>query len=143
MEDKKIIVLKGVSIVFSELKDKGYGRSITIDATDENIQKQINEWVKANNIKGGEAKYKKYTSEKDGKTTVQYSFKLSEYTQISGKTEDGVTYGEKELGYGAIVNLQARAFEYENKFGKGISASLDGVFVTKPAANNVMSNIAE
>lgn len=143
MEDKKIIVLKGVSIVFSELKDKGYGRSITIDATDENIQKQINEWVKANNIKGGEAKYKEYTSEKDGKTTVQYSFKLSEYTQISGKTEDGVTYGEKELGYGAIVNLQARAFEYENKFGKGISASLDGIFVTKPAANNVMSNIAE
>ena len=51
--------------------------------------------------------------------------------------------GEKELGYGAVVNLQARAFEYKNKFGEGISASLDGVFILEPAKNNVMANIAE
>lgn len=139
MEDnKKVIVLKGVSVIFSELTDKGYGRSITIDATNTDVQKQITGWVKANNINGGTPKFKDYT-DKEGTTTKQYAFKLSEYTQIAGK--DGMD--EKSLGYGAVVNLQARAFEYENKFGKGISASLDGIFVVEPCKNTVMSNIAE
>ena len=137
--DNKIIVLTHVNVIFSELVDKGFGRSITIDATDKEIQKAITEWVKANNINGGTPKFKEYTNEKDGKTTIQYNFKLSDYTQINGK--DGL--GEKELGYGAVVNLQARAYEYENKFGKGISSSLDGIFVVEPTKNTVMANIAE
>ena len=137
--DNKIIVLTHVNVIFSELVDKGFGRSITIDATDKEIQKSITEWVKANNINGGTPKFKEYTNEKDGKTTIQYNFKLSDYTQINGK--DGL--GEKELGYGAEVNLQARAYEYENKFGKGISSSLDGIFVVEPTKNTVMANIAE
>lgn len=137
--DNKIIVLTHVNVIFSELVDKGFGRSITIDATDKEVQKSITEWVKANNINGGTPKFKEYTNEKDGKTTVQYNFKLSDYTQINGK--DGL--GEKELGYGAVVNLQARAYEYENKFGKGISSSLDGIFVVEPTKNTVMANIAE
>lgn len=136
-ENSKLIVLKGVNVIFSELTDKGYGRSITIDATKPEIQKQITEWVKANNINGGTPKFKDYT-DKEGKTTKQYSFKLSEYTQIAGKDLD-----EKSLGYGAVINLQARAFEYENKFGKGISASLDGIFIIEPCKNTVMANIAE
>lgn len=137
--DNKIIVLTHVNVIFSELVDKGFGRSITIDATDKEIQKSITEWVKANNINGGTPKFKEYTNEKDGKITIQYNFKLSDYTQINGK--DGL--GEKELGYGAVVNLQARAYEYENKFGKGISSSLDGIFVVEPTKNTVMANIAE
>ena len=137
--DNKIIVLTHVNVIFSELVDKGFGRSITIDATDKELQKSITEWVKANNINGGTPKFKEYTNEKDGKTTIQYNFKLSDYTQINGK--DGL--GEKELGYGAVVNLQARAYEYENKFGKGISSSLDGIFVVEPTKNTVMANIAE
>ncbi len=142
--EEKIIVLQHVRVIFSELQDKGYGRSITIDATDPAIQKLIKDWVKRNSIGTGEAKFKEYTSEKDGKTTIQYNFKLSEYTQISGKTlEDKTVLGEKDLGYDSIVNLQARAYEYENKFGKGISASLDGIFVVEPAKNTVMANIAE
>lgn len=136
-ENTKLIVLKGVNVIFSELTDKGYGRSITIDATKPEIQKQITDWVKANNINGGMPKFKDYT-DKEGKTTKQYSFKLSEYTQIAGKDLD-----EKSLGYGAVINLQARAFEYENKFGKGISASLDGIFIMEPCKNTVMANIAE
>lgn len=136
-ENTKLIVLKGVNVIFSELTDKGYGRSITIDATKPEIQKQITDWVKANNINGGTPKFKDYT-DKEGKTTKQYSFKLSEYTQIAGKDLD-----EKSLGYGAVINLQARAFEYENKFGKGISASLDGIFIIEPCKNTVMVNIAE
>ena len=137
--DNKIIVLTHVNVIFSELVDKGFGRSITIDATDKEVQKSITEWVKTNNINGGTPKFKEYTNEKDGKTTIQYNFKLSDYTQINGK--DGL--GEKELGYGAVVNLQARAYEYENKFGKGISSSLDGIFVVEPTKNTVMANIAE
>ena len=137
--DNKIIILTHVNVIFSELVDKGFGRSITIDATDKEVQKSITEWVKANNINGGAPKFKEYTNEKDGKTTIQYNFKLSDYTQINGK--DGL--GEKELGYGAVVNLQARAYEYENKFGKGISSSLDGIFVVEPTKNTVMANIAE
>lgn len=136
-ENTKLIVLKGVNVIFSELTDKGYGRSITIDATKPEIQKQITDWVKANNINGGTPKFKDYT-DKEGKTTKQYNFKLSEYTQIAGKDLD-----EKSLGYGAVINLQARAFEYENKFGKGISASLDGIFIIEPCKNTVMANIAE
>ena len=136
-ENTKLIVLKGVNVIFSELTDKGYGRSITIDATKPEIQKQITDWVKANNINGGTPKFKDYT-DKEGKTTKQYSFKLSEYTQIAGKDLD-----EKSLGYGAVINLQARAFEYENKFGKGISASLDGIFIMEPYKNTVLANIAE
>lgn len=136
-ENTKLIVLKGVNVIFSELTDKGYGRSITIDTTKPEIQKQITDWVKANNINGGTPKFKDYT-DKEGKTTKQYSFKLSEYTQIAGKDLD-----EKSLGYGAVINLQARAFEYDNKFGKGISASLDGIFIIEPCKNTVMNNIAE
>lgn len=136
-ENTKLIVLKNVNVIFSELTDKGYGRSITIDATKPEIQKQITDWVKANNINGGTPKFKDYT-DKEGKITKQYSFKLSEYTQIAGKDLD-----EKSLGYGAVINLQARAFEYDNKFGKGISASLDGIFIIEPCKNTVMANIAE
>lgn len=136
-ENTKLIVLKGVNVIFSELTDKGYGRSITIDATKPEIQKQITDWVKANNINGGTPKFKDYT-DKEGKTTKQYSFKLSEYTRIAGKDLD-----EKSLGYGAVINLQARAFEYENKYGKGISSSLDGIFIIEPCKNTVMANIAE
>ena len=141
-DDKKLIVLKGVNVIFSELKDKGYGRSLTIDATDPAIQKEINAWVKTNGISGGEPKYKEYV-DKDKHTTIQYTFKLSEYTKIAGRTVDGKTYGETELGYKAKVNLQARAYTYKNKFGEGKSASLDGIFVLEPAQNNVMTNIAE
>ena len=140
--DVKAIVLKNVTVLFSELADKGYGRSITIDATDPAIQKAINAWVKTNNIKGGEPKYKEYVN-KNKKTTLQYNFKISDYTKISGRTVDGKTYGESELGYNAKINLQARAYNYKNKFGEGVSASLDGIFVLEPAQNTVMSNIAE
>ena len=139
---KKAIVLKNVTVIFSELADKGFGRSITIDATDPAIQKQINVWVKSNNINGGEPKYKEYV-DKDKKTTIQYNFKLSNYTKIGGRTVDGKTYGEAELGYKAKINLQARAYTYKNKFGEGISSSLDGIFILEPAQNTVMSNIAE
>ena len=106
---------------------------------DDNLRAKIEAWVKENNINGGKAKIKDYTNEKTGVTTKQYQFRLSDYTDIDGK--DGL--GEKDLGYGAVINLCARPFEYDNKFGKGISASLRGVFIVEPRKNTVMDKIAE
>lgn len=137
-DSTKLIVLKGVNIIFSELEDNGYGRSLTIDATDPAIQKEITAWVKTNGLTGGEPKFKEYAG-KDKKTTIQFTFKISDYTKFGGK--EGL--GESDLGYGATINLQARAFNYKNKFGEGISASLDAVYVLTPAKNNALDNIAE
>ena len=134
MESKELI-LKHVNVIFSELADKGFGRSITIDATDPELQGQIVDWSEANGVK---PKFKDYTN-KEGKTTKQYTIKLSEYTQIDGK--DGLT--EKNLGFGAIVNVNIRAFEYSNKFGKGKSSSASGIFIVEGKADTVMSKIAE
>ena len=135
MESKELI-LKHVKVIFAELEDKGFGRNLTIDATEPEIQKQISEWVKVNNINGGVAKFKDYTN-KDGITIKQYNFKFSDYTDIAGKEE------ATDLGYGAIVNILAKAYEYDNKFGKGNSASLASVYVVEPKINSNMDKIAE
>ena len=135
MESKELI-LKHVKVIIAELEDTGFGRNLTIDATEPEIQKQISEWVKVNNINGGVAKFKDYTN-KDGITTKQYNFKFSDYTDIAGKEE------ATDLGYGAVVNILAKAYEYDNKFGKGISASLASVYVVEPKINSNMDKIAE
>lgn len=132
MESKELII-KHANVIFSELTDKGFGRSIVIDATDDEMQKQINDWSAENGVK---PKFKDYTN-KEGKTTKQYTIKLSEFTQIEGQE------GEKSLGYGAVVNVIIRAFEYSNKFGKGKSCSASGIFVVEPKTDTVMSKIAE
>lgn len=137
--EAKEIVLKDLDVIFAELEDKGYGLSITIDATKPEIQKAITEWVKANNINGGEPKFKPYTG-KDGVEVIQYQFKISPYTDFKFKDVETEHAG---LGFGAKVNIVARAFEYKNKFGSGISASLSAVFVKEGAKNNAMNKIAE
>lgn len=138
MENKEL-VLKDVNVIFAELEDKGYGLSITIDATDAKIKNAITKWVKENGINGGEPKFKHYVG-KDGVEVDQYQMKISKYTDFrfaSAEVEDA------GLGYGAKINLVARAFEYSNKFGTGISASLSAVFVKEGAKNNAMNKIAE
>ena len=134
MESKELI-LKHVNVIFSELADKGYGRSITIDVTDPELQAQILDWSEENGLT---PKFKDYTN-KEGKTTKQLTIKLTEYTQIEGA--DGMT--EKNLGFGAIVNVNVRAFEYKNKFGSGKSSSAAGIFIVEGKADTVMSKIAE
>ena len=134
--NSKELVLKHVNIIFAELKDKGYGRSITIDVTDQSMLDTISTWADANGIT---LNIKDYTDKKTGKVTKQYQLKITEYTQIDGKNGES----ESSLGYGAVVNIVARAFDYDNKFGKGTSASLSGIFIVEPAKNNTMSKIAE
>lgn len=129
----KEILLSHVNVIFADIEDKGFGRSITIDAGE--VKPQIEAWVKENNINGGVAKFKEYT-DKDGKITTQYTFKISDYTQIEGKEST-------EIGYGAVVNLIAGAYDYDNKFGKGTSASLKAVYVIEPRINSNMDRIKE
>lgn len=134
----RTLQLFDVKVIFADLEDRGFGRNIVIDATDEKIQKQIKEWVKENNINGGDAKFKDYTN-KDGETTKQYTFKLSKFTEFGGKDN----LDEKAIGFGAIVNILASAYEYENKFGKGTSASLRAVYVKEGQVKSALSSIAE
>lgn len=131
---EKTIILKNQKVIFAELEDKGYGKSLTI-AVDADSKKAIQAWVKENNINGGTAKFKTYVNENTKETTEQYTFKFSQYTQIAPEGSN--------LGFGAIVNLQARAYDYDNKFGKGTSASLSGVYVVTPAKNSMMENLAK
>ena len=139
MEDTtKTIQLFDVKVIFADLEDRGFGRNIVIDATDKAVQKAITAWVKDNNINGGEAKFKDYTT-KDGEETKQYTFKLSKYTQFGGNGN----LDEKSLGYGAIVNLMAAAYDYDNKFGKGTSAALRAVFIKEGAAKSALSEISK
>ena len=137
MEDSTKLTLRGISVIFANLVDDGFGRSITIDATSSDIQKAITEWVKKNNIGkdelAGKAKFKEY----DGKK--QYSFKLNDYTKFAGL--NGL--GKESLGWGATVSLTSQAFEYDNKFGKGTSASLSAVLIEKGARSGADDDLDE
>ena len=131
------LTLKHVKVIFADLEDRGYGRSITIDVTDKETKKLVTDWCEYTGVNGGKANIKEY-KDKDGNVTLQYNFKLSKFTEIEYK--DGIA---ERLGYGAVINLTARAFEYDNKFGKGISASLASVFVVEPAVSSKMDAIRE
>lgn len=138
MEDKKVIELFNVKVIFADLEDRGFGRNIVIDATSQEVRDKIDAWTAENNINGGVAKYKDYTT-KEGEETKQYTFKLSQYTEFGGKDN----LNEKALGYGAIVNLSASAYDFNNKFGTGTSASLRAVYVKEGASKSALSSIAE
>ena len=135
---EKEIVLKNVKVIFADLEDRGFGRNIVIDATDPTVRDAITNWVKDNNINGGEAKFKDYTT-KEGEETKQYTFKLSNYTVFDGDNN----LNEKSLGYGAIINLSASAYEYNNKFGAGISASLRAVYIKQGAVKSAISKLKD
>lgn len=135
---EKELVLKNVKVIFADLEDRGFGRNIVVDATDIDTREAIAAWVKANNINGGEAKFKDYTT-KDGEETKQYTFKLSNYTEFDGDNN----LNEKSLGYGAIVNLSAAAYDYNNKFGAGTSASLRAVYIKQGAVKSAMSKLKD
>lgn len=137
-ETSKTIQLFDVKVIFADLEDRGFGRNIVIDATDQATQDAITMWVKDNNINGGNAHFKDYTT-KEGVATKQYTFKLSNYTQFGGDNN----LDEKSLGYGAIINLLASAYDYDNKFGKGTSASLRAVYVKEGAAKSALSEISK
>jgi hypothetical protein len=136
--DKTKIILRGAEVVFANLTDDGFGRSITVNATESKIKDPITTWVKDNNI--GKGKNAGVPNFKEYNEKQQYSFKLNDSTRFAGV--DGLT--KEDLGYGAVISLVANAFEYDNKFGKGVSGSLSAVFVEKranTAADNDMQEL--
>lgn len=129
--------LEHVKIIFANLVDDGFGKSLTIDVSDKEVQDKISKWVKDNNIgkgdKAGKANFKEY----EGK--LQYAIKISDYTQFAGLK--GLT--KDNLGFGAVVSLVAQAFDYDNKFGKGTSANLSAVLIEERAKTGADADMAE
>lgn len=135
--DPRKIYLKNVSVVFANLEDEGFGRSITIDATDEDVKLEIEKWVHDNNIgkapNTGKANFKTYEDR------LQYAFKINDSTKFV--YAEGLS--SADLGYRAEVSLAANAFDYDNKFGKGTSSSLSAVVVHKGKATGADADIEE
>lgn len=135
--DETKLKLQHVEVVFANLKDEGFGRSITVNATDKEVEKAITDWVKKFNIgnadNAGKPNFKDYEDKK------QYSFKMNDNTRFAGL--NGLT--ELNLGFGAKISLIANAFEWDNKFGKGVSSSLSAVLVEKGANTASDEDLAE
>lgn len=134
-KDPRKIYLKNVKVVFANLVDEGFGRSITIDCTNPTIGEAIEDWVKANNI--GKAPNNGVPNFKTYEDTIQYAFKINDSTKFV--YADGLS--EADLGYGAEVSLAANAFDYDNKFGKGTSSSLSAVVTHKGRATGADQDI--
>ena len=134
---KEKLTLENVEVVFANLVDEGFGKSITVNATEDEVKKKITDWVKTNKIgkgdKAGTPNFKDY----EGKQ--QYAFKINDYTQFGGI--NGLT--KDNLGFGATVSLTAKAFAYDNKFGKGTSGALSAVVVKERAKTGADADLAE
>lgn len=144
-ENNTKLKLQKVKVIFYNPEDEGFGTSITVDVTDQALQDQISAWVKENNIgkdNPGVANFKEYENEKSGEKTIQYSFRINEYTKYAGI--NGLS--EKDLGYGAIIDLIANAFVYNNKFTKGedrVGQSASAIVIRSGATTGGDADLAE
>lgn len=144
MAELSKLKLSNVKVVFFNPEDEGFGTSITIDATDPKIKKQIEDWYKENNIgkdNPGVPKFKEYTPE-GGETTIQFAFKINEHTQYAGA--HGL--GKDDLGYGSIISLIANPFEYNNKYTGGktrVGQSVSAIAVLSGATSGSDADLAE
>lgn len=119
--------LKNVEVVFANLEDEGFGRSLTIKVTSEN-ETMINEFFKVNQIGNekskviGEPNYKEYEG------TKQLGIRFNDNTKFAGL--NGLD--QLDLGFGARIDCVINAFEYNNKFTRGatyVGASLSAVVI--------------
>lgn len=136
MESNKL-VLKNVKLLFIEIKDKDFGSSITIDVSDAKVKSEIEAFYASQGIT---PKFKDYTNEKTNESTKQFSVKLASFVKI--QDEAGLDYDldviennlhTAKLGYGAELNVAIRPYDYDNKFGKGRSASVSAIKIVKGA----------
>lgn len=136
--------LKNVRVIFFNPEDEGFGKSITIDCTDKDVRQQIEDWVKENNIgkdNPGVANIKEYKPE-EGDTVYQFAFKLNDYTKYAGI--NGLS--EKDLGYGAVIDLIAQAYVYNNKFTSGkdrVGQSASAIVVRSGASTGGDADLQE
>ena len=119
--------LKNVEVVFANLEDEGFGRSLTIKVTGDN-EAEINQFFKVNQIGNekskviGEPNYKEYEG------TKQLGIRFNDNTRFAGL--NGLD--QLDLGFGARIDCIINAFEYNNKFTRGatyVGASLSAVVV--------------
>ena len=119
--------LKNVEVVFANLEDEGFGRSLTIKVTSEN-ETMINNFFKVNQIGNekskviGEPNYKEYEG------TKQLGIRFNDNTKFAGL--NGLD--QLDLGFGARIDCIINAFEYNNKFTRGttfVGASLSAVVI--------------
>lgn len=143
-EDNTKLKLKDTRVIFYNPEDEGFGTSITIDCTDEAVKKQIVDWVKENNIgkdNPGVANIKEYTPE-GGDTVYQFNLKINDYTRYAGI--NGLS--QDNLGYGAVVDVIAQAYTYNNKFTKGedrVGFSATAVVIKEGAKSGGDADLAE
>ena len=130
MEEKMII--EDVKLLFIEVKDKDFGSSIVVDASDEAVRAKIEEYCSA---KGYTPKFKNYT-QKDGSITTQFSVKLSQFIKVQDEAGNEYDLDELEknlratkLGFGAIISFVANTYNYKNKFGEGVSLAVSAIKV--------------
>ena len=131
--------LQNCSVIFYNGVDEGFGTSITINATSPEIKDKISKWVKKNNIgkNAGIPNFKEYQSEDNEDVTIQYSFKITDFTKFLGIND----LVREDLGYGSIIDLIANPFAYKNKFGEGISASLSAVLIKEKGKTGADSDL--
>lgn len=147
LQDPKKLKLTGAKVIFhtgpEDEKAKEFGTSITIELTPD-MKKALEDFAKENDLgkngdpNKGKANIKQYTNDETGVTTDQFTVKYNEHTQIAGI--NGLS--EKDLGYGATINLIANAYEYK-KFGGGVALSASAIIVTKGSASSADADMAE
>ena len=132
----KSLAIKNVKVLFVHFNDPKFGSSITVDVTDPEVMKSIEDFYKNNNINGGKAKIKDYEG------TKQATFKLAKFMSfasinetetIEGLDEVAKVYLAKKLAHGAEVSLMLKTYDYSNTFGTGTTATVTALVVTKPA----------
>lgn len=132
----KKLTLKDVKVLFFDSSEKnGFKPSVTIDVT-EPIYDQLSKFWAENQIgkpKSGVAVGELNLKEYDGK--YQFTIKLSPNTKYAGL--DGLS--KDNIGYGAIVDMQVNAYEYNNAFTGGktfVGASVSAILVVREASAN-------
>lgn len=147
-DDKALLVLKNVKVLFTAFQDEGMGRSITIDATNSEVQAAITKWYTANKVglitKGSNVNESTYDGKpkfRDYDGTKQFTFKLGRTFGPEFISDiDGATISD--VRYSAVISLVARAFEYKNKFGEGHTEVVDVVKLEKlPEGVNIKGEI--
>ena len=147
LQDPKKLKLTGAKVIFhtspEDEKAAEFGTSITIELTPD-MKAEVEKFAKENDLgkngdpNKGKANIKQYTNEETGVTTDQFTVKYNDKTQIAGV--NGLS--QKDLGYGAVINLIANAYEYK-KFGGGVAMSASAIVVTKGSASSTEADLDE
>lgn len=147
LQDPKKLKLTGAKVIFhtspEDEKAAEFGTSVTIELTPE-MKAEVEKFAKENDLgkngdpNKGKANIKQYTNEETGVTTDQFTVKYNDKTQIAGV--NGLS--QKDLGYGAVINLIANAYEYK-KFGGGVAMSASAIVVTKGSASSTEADLDE